>query len=86
MCVCVCVQVCEREYRQSQAEERCTDEIKFTYAWHLIKSQYKNDIRKGIRLMEGIIYPPDLGPSFLLNNARLPSPTFSVENTCTTAQ
>lgn len=51
----MCVQVCEREYRQSQAEERCTDEIKFTYAWHLIKSQYKNDIRKGIRLMEELV-------------------------------
>jgi len=30
-----------------------TDDTKFTYAWHLVKSQYKNDIRKGIKLMDG---------------------------------
>ena len=30
-----------------------TDDLKFAYAWHLVKSRYKNDIRKGIRLMDG---------------------------------
>lgn len=43
----------EKEYKQQVAEGRVSDELKFSYAWHLIKSSYKNDIRKGIRLMEG---------------------------------
>ena len=30
-----------------------SEEVKFTYAWHLVKSQYKNDISKGIGLMSG---------------------------------
>ena len=43
----------EKEYKQQVSEGRVSDEIKFSYAWHLIKSGYKNDIRKGIGLMEG---------------------------------
>ena len=49
----MCLQVCEDEYKQQLAENRVTDDVKFTYSWHLIKSQYKNDIKKGIRLMDG---------------------------------
>lgn len=52
-CVGACVQIVEKEYKQQVAEGRVSDEVKFSYAWHLIKSGYKNDIRKGIRLMEG---------------------------------
>ena len=48
-----CLQACEDEYKQQLAENRVTDDVKFTYSWHLIKSQYKNDIKKGIRLMDG---------------------------------
>ena len=29
-----------------------SDDLKFSYSCHLIKSMYKNDIRKGIKLME----------------------------------
>ena len=47
------LQACEDEYKQQLAENRVTDDVKFTYSWHLIKSQYKNDIKKGIRLMDG---------------------------------
>lgn len=47
------LQMHEKEYRQSIAENRLTDDIKFVYAWHLIKSKYKKDITKGIKLMEG---------------------------------
>ena len=39
--------------KQQLAENRVTDDVKFTHSWHLIKSQYKNDIKKGIRLMDG---------------------------------
>ncbi len=46
----------ESEYKASIAEERLTDEIKFSYSWHLIKSRYRKDIRKGIKLMEGMCY------------------------------
>lgn len=49
----MCLQACEDEYKQQLAENRVTDDVKFTYSWHLIKSQYKNDIKKGIRLMDG---------------------------------
>ncbi|XP_064390012.1 mitochondrial fission 1 protein-like [Halichondria panicea] len=45
----------ESEYKASIAEERLTDEIKFSYSWHLIKSRYRKDIRKGIKLMEELI-------------------------------
>ena len=48
-----CFQAQEKLYKESVAEQRLTEELKFTYSWHLIKSKYKNDIRKGIRLMEG---------------------------------
>ena len=47
------LQASEDEYKQQLAENRVTDDVKFTYSWHLIKSQYKNDIKKGIRLMDG---------------------------------
>ena len=47
-------QACERDYKKQLEENRLTDNAKFTYAWHLIKSQYKNDIRKGIKLMGGV--------------------------------
>lgn len=30
-----------------------TDEDRFSYAWHLIKSRYKDDIKKGISIMGG---------------------------------
>ncbi len=46
-------QASEQKYKQQLSEDQVTDDVKFTYAWHLVKSQYKNDIRKGIRLMEG---------------------------------
>jgi fission 1 protein len=45
----------EKEYKQHVAEGGASDELKFSYAWHLIKSSYKNDIRKGIRMMESEI-------------------------------
>lgn len=30
-----------------------TDEDRFSYGWHLIKSRYKDDVRKGIKIMGG---------------------------------
>ena len=47
------LQACEDEYKQQLAENRVTNYVKFTYSWQLIKSQYKNDIKKGIRLVDG---------------------------------
>ncbi|KAL5488673.1 hypothetical protein EMCRGX_G017650 [Ephydatia muelleri] len=49
------IQSCEREYKQRLAANSMTEEVKFTYAWHLIKSQYKNDITKGIGLMSELV-------------------------------
>ena len=46
------LQEVERQYKQKVAEGGASDELKFSYAWHLVKSSYKKDIRKGIRLME----------------------------------
>lgn len=45
----------EKIYRQRKAENNLTDDVKFDYAWHLIKSHYKKDITKGIKIMEGLI-------------------------------
>jgi hypothetical protein len=45
----------ERQYKQQVAEGGASDEVKFSYAVYLIKSGFKNDIRKGIRLMDGDI-------------------------------
>lgn len=42
----------EKQYKQQVAEGGASDELKFSYAVYLIKSGFKNDIRKGIRLME----------------------------------
>ena len=42
----------ERQYKQQVAEGGASDELKFSYAMYLIKSGFKNDIRKGIGLME----------------------------------
>ena len=47
------VQEVERQYKQQVAEGGASDEVKFSYAVYLIKSGFKNDIRKGIRLMDG---------------------------------
>lgn len=47
------IQACEREYRLKLSQGQLTDNAKFTYAWHLIKSQYKKDISKGIHFMGG---------------------------------
>ena len=46
-------QAVEKEYKKKQLEGSLNDNLKFSYAWHLIKSKYKNDVRKGIGLMEG---------------------------------
>ena len=46
------VQEVERQYKQQVADGGASDEVKFSYAVYLIKSGFKNDIRKGIRLME----------------------------------
>ncbi|KAL5503420.1 hypothetical protein EMCRGX_G010368 [Ephydatia muelleri] len=53
------IQSCEREYEQRLAANSMTVEVKFTYAWHLIKSQYKNDITKGIGLMSELVKHKD---------------------------
>ena len=47
------MQSCEEEYRKSVAEGRATDRDKFVYGWHLIKSKYRDDVRKGIQVMGG---------------------------------
>ena len=46
------VQEVEKQYKQHVAEGGASDELRFSYAVYLIKSDLKNDIRKGIRLME----------------------------------
>ena len=46
------LQEVEKQYKQEVAEGGASDELKFSYAVYLIKSGFKNDIRKGIRLME----------------------------------
>ncbi|CAI8032784.1 hypothetical protein GBAR_LOCUS18515, partial [Geodia barretti] len=43
----------EKQYKQHVAEGGASDELRFSYA--LIKSDLKNDIRMGIRLMESDI-------------------------------
>ena len=55
--VCTDMQEVEREYKQRVSEGGASAELKFSYSWHLIKSSYKNDIRKGIRLMESKASP-----------------------------
>lgn len=49
------VQSCEREYKRRLAANAVTEDDKFTYAWHLVKSQYRNDIAKGIGLMNELV-------------------------------
>ncbi|CAI8024244.1 Mitochondrial fission 1 protein [Geodia barretti] len=49
------VQEVEKQYKQHVAEGGASDELRFSYAVYLIKSDLKNDIRKGIRLMESDI-------------------------------
>lgn len=46
----------ERNYREHMAAGTMTEDLKFTYSWHLIKSKYKKDINKGIRIMEGAVF------------------------------
>ena len=48
----LCVQAVEKEYKQQLAAGSLSEDLKFSYSWHLIKSGYKNDIRKGISMME----------------------------------
>jgi fission 1 protein len=45
------IQSCERDYRKKLNEGQLTDDVKFTYSWHLIKSRYKDDIKKGIKIL-----------------------------------
>ena len=47
------VQACERNYLKQVRNNTLTDNTKFAYAWHLIKSQYSSDVRKGITMMQG---------------------------------
>ena len=35
------------------AEGRATERGKFTYGWHLVKSKYRDDVKKGIQVMGG---------------------------------
>ena len=46
------IQAVEKEYKQQVAAGSLSEDLKFSYSWHLIKSGYKNDIRKGISMME----------------------------------
>ena len=51
-CTLCLLQEVERRYKQQLAEGGASEDVKFSYAIYLIKSGYKNDIRKGIKLME----------------------------------
>eukprot|EP00118_Oscarella_pearsei_P025984 m.309161 g.309161 ORF g.309161 m.309161 type:complete len:149 (+) comp45660_c0_seq1:48-494(+) len=45
----------ERRFvEETKREGKATDSTKFSYAWALIRSRYKEDINKGIRLMENL--------------------------------
>ncbi|XP_065888915.1 mitochondrial fission 1 protein-like [Dysidea avara] len=46
------LQACERNYLKQVRNNTLTDNTKFAYAWHLIKSQYSSDVRKGITMMQ----------------------------------
>ena len=48
-------QSCEREYKKKIETGTLTDDLKFQYSWYLIKSRYKNDVKKGIKLMAGLL-------------------------------
>ena len=43
----------ERDYNSKLESGIVDDDLKFAYAWHLIKSRYKCDIKKGIQLLGG---------------------------------
>lgn len=54
--VYLCVmQSCEADYKRKKASGTLTNEEKFLFAWYLIKSRYRNDVRKGLELMGGKI-------------------------------
>ncbi len=47
------MQSCEKEYNDKVASGTVTDKDIFLFAWYLIKSRYKNDVKKGLELMSG---------------------------------
>ena len=46
------LQAVEKEYERQVAAGELSGDLAFAYAYHLIKSGFKNDIRKGIAMME----------------------------------
>ena len=52
--MCYMLQACEKQYLKEVRDNRLTNNTKFAYSWHLIKSQYSTDVRKGITLMHGM--------------------------------
>ena len=42
----------EKQYKEQVAAGEPSSDLAFSYACHLIKSGFKNDIRKGIAMME----------------------------------
>ena len=49
------MQSCEKEYNDKVVSGLVTDKDTFLFAWYLIKSRYKNDVKKGLELMSGKI-------------------------------
>lgn len=49
----------ELEYYQSQKDGTITDKKKFEYAWCLIRSKFKSDIKKGIDILEDLCLTGD---------------------------
>lgn len=43
----------EKQYKAKHTMKQASSEVTFVYAWHLVKSPYSNDIKKGISLLKG---------------------------------
>ena len=44
----------EQTYNTAVKENAVTPEVRFEYGWCLIRSNYKDDVRKGVALLEGL--------------------------------
>lgn len=50
----------EKQYKAKHRMKQASNEVTFVYAWHLVKSPYSNDIKKGISLLKGKLHLPYL--------------------------